>query len=48
MNPGFDYEPGWFLSGFDTHKQARRSFALTNIMRPLGAIQFSIPDKWED
>ena len=48
MNPGFDYEPGWFLSGFDEHKQARRSFALTNIVRLFGTIRFSIPNKWED
>lgn len=46
LDPGFNYKPGWFLSGFDVDKQARRSFALDNIMRPLGSIRFSIPDTW--
>lgn len=32
--PGFYYQPGWFLSGFDCDKQARRSFALCNIILP--------------
>lgn len=35
--PGFYYQPGWFLSGFDCDKQARRSFALCNIILPEGA-----------
>lgn len=33
-NPGFDYKPGWFLTGFDVDKQARRSFSLENIIIP--------------
>ena len=33
-NPGYNYQPGWFLSGFDFDKQARRSFALCNIILP--------------
>lgn len=31
--PGFGYEPGWFISGFCHDKQARRSFSLANIER---------------
>ena len=31
-DPGFDYQPGWFLSGYDHDKQARRSFALNRII----------------
>jgi hypothetical protein len=30
-HPGFDYQPGWFLSGIDLEKDARRSFALSSI-----------------
>ena len=30
--PGYDYEPGWFLTGYDVEKQAVRSFALDNII----------------
>jgi predicted DNA-binding transcriptional regulator YafY len=30
-NPGYGYQPGWFLSGYDYDKQARRSFALSGI-----------------
>lgn len=30
-NPGFGYQPGWFLSGHDLDKDARRSFALSHI-----------------
>lgn len=33
-SPGFDYASGWFLSGFDVDKGARRSFALENITIP--------------
>lgn len=33
-NPGFDYQSGWFLSGWDHDKQARRSFALSHIIVP--------------
>lgn len=29
--PVYDYQPGWFLSGWDTDKKARRSFALSRI-----------------
>lgn len=32
--PGFGYQPGWFLRGFDHDKQAERSFALCNIVLP--------------
>lgn len=28
----YGYQPGWFLSGWDHTKQARRSFALCNII----------------
>lgn len=31
-NPGFDYQPGWFLNGICQEKQLVRSFALTNII----------------
>lgn len=31
LDPGYDYQTGWFLSGFDLDKNARRSFALCNI-----------------
>lgn len=31
-NPGYDYQPGWFISGQDLDKKARRSFALTHIV----------------
>lgn len=30
--PGHNYESGWFITGFDLDKKARRSFALTNII----------------
>lgn len=30
--PGFGYQPGWFLSGRDIGKDARRSFALSHIV----------------
>lgn len=33
-NPGFNYQPGWFVSGYDCDKEARRSFALTHIVLP--------------
>lgn len=29
--PGYGYEPGWFLTGFDLDKHAMRSFSLSNI-----------------
>lgn len=31
-NPGFGYQPGWFISGFDHDKADRRSFALSRIV----------------
>lgn len=31
-HPGYDYQPGWHLSGYDVDKKARRSFALCNIV----------------
>lgn len=34
LEPGFGYAPGWFLSGQDLDKGARRSFALGNIQVP--------------
>lgn len=34
MEPGFEYPPGWFLSGYCHDKRARRSFALNNIIVP--------------
>lgn len=30
--PGFGYQPGWFITGIDHKKQARRSFALDRII----------------
>jgi hypothetical protein len=30
--PGFDYQPGWFISGIDLDKDEHRSFALTHIV----------------
>lgn len=30
--PGFDYQPGWFISGIDEEKKVRRSFALSHIV----------------
>lgn len=32
--PGYGYEPGWFIAGFDVDKQARRSFSFANIVLP--------------
>lgn len=31
-NPGFGYQPGWFISGIDLDKNARRSFRFDNIV----------------
>lgn len=33
-NPGFNYQPGWFISGRCHTKNARRSFALNRIELP--------------
>lgn len=33
-NPGYNYQPGWFLSGYDLDKKARRSFALARMIPP--------------
>lgn len=30
--PGYSYQPGWFLHGFDLDKNAPRSFALTHVV----------------
>lgn len=30
--PGYDYQPGWFISGYCHDRKARRSFALTHIV----------------
>lgn len=38
---GFGYQPQWFLSGFDTDKKARRSFALSRIVFPEGDAKIS-------
>lgn len=31
INPGYNYKPGWFISGHCIDKRARRSFALDHI-----------------
>lgn len=31
VDPGFGYQPGWFISGVDRDKDVRRSFAIVNI-----------------
>ena len=33
-NPGYGYQPGWFLHGICQKKQEVRSFALTHIILP--------------
>lgn len=33
-NPGFGYQPGWFLNGICNDSGERRSFALTSIVLP--------------
>lgn len=33
-NPGFGYQPGWFVTGLCLDKRARRSFALNRIELP--------------
>lgn len=33
-DPGYNYQPGWFLSGRCTERKQRRSFALANIVLP--------------
>ncbi len=45
--PGFGYQPGWFISGLDLDKSARRSFALSHIIFPEGSKIFRIPLKCE-
>lgn len=30
--PGWGYEPGWFLNGYDHDRSARRSFKFENII----------------
>jgi hypothetical protein len=32
QEPGFGYQPGWFISGRCHEKDARRSFAMSRIM----------------
>lgn len=32
----YNHHPGWFLSGMDLDKNARRSFAMSNIIPPAG------------
>lgn len=34
--PGYNYQPGWFLSGMDLDRKQRRSFALSHIILPEG------------
>ena len=41
-NPGYGYQSGWFISGFDIEKQARRSFAFSNIDYGLGDKNFPL------
>ena len=41
-DPGYGYQPGWFISGLDTDKNARRSFALSHIIFPEGSKTFRI------
>ncbi len=36
--PGYAYPPGWFLTGLDLDRNARRSFALQNIIIPDGTV----------
>lgn len=31
FRPGYGYQPGWFLSGHDLDKDARRSFSLNRV-----------------
>ena len=31
-DPKYNHQPGWFISGYDKEKYARRSFALSNII----------------
>lgn len=31
-NPGFNYQPGWFISGECLDRKARRSFRLSHIV----------------
>lgn len=42
VNPGFGYQPGWFLVGICLDKNDWRSFALTRIVFPDGNNTFSL------
>lgn len=42
--PGFNYQPGWFISGICQDKQERRSFALSHIKMPSELPIFKILD----
>lgn len=33
-NPRYANQPGWYISGFDVDKKARRSFPFTSIVLP--------------
>ena len=33
-DPGFGYQPGWFLTGIDVDRKEKRSFFLANIILP--------------
>jgi predicted DNA-binding transcriptional regulator YafY len=39
-NPGFGYQPGWFLHGFCMTKMEVRSFSLSHIILPEGVKNF--------
>lgn len=40
--PGFGYNGGWFLTGFDQGRKEIRSFALGNIVIPLGSLFYTL------
>lgn len=42
VNPGFGYQPGWFISGICQDKLERRSFALSHIVLIDNAISQTI------
>lgn len=43
LNPGYGYQPGWFLSGICQDKQANRSFALSHIVLVDNKHSYTIP-----
>lgn len=42
IRPGYNYQPGWFLHGYDMDKLADRSFALCNIILPQESRNFTL------